>query len=108
MSLCLGFLGQKERSALDSRQLPDRERLRLQKFITGIKVVTRYRTHDPNRQRLVKGLTRENAEDRRFEIGDGQTMSVMEYFRQLNIPLQFPKLICVEVSTTLFLFPGAL
>ncbi len=107
-SLCLGFLGKKERSALLSSELPDRERLRLQKFITGIKVVTRYRTHDPNRQRLVKRLTRESAEDRRFEIGDGQTMTVMEYFRQLNLPLRFPKLICVEVSMTLSLFPGAL
>src|SRR6266478_3261564 len=107
--LCLRFFGKKsdQPKALSSHELPDRQRLRLQQFITGIKVTTPYRTHERNRQRLVKRLTRESARDRRFDIGDGQTMTVMEYFTQLNIRLQFPNLICVEVSTILFLFPGS-
>ena len=109
ISLFLRFLGKKNQPmALSSSGLPDRERLRLQHFVTGIKITTPYRTHDRNRQRLVKRLTRESARDRRFDIGDGQSMSVMEYFAQLNKRLRFPDLICVEVSTTLFLLSGSL
>jgi eukaryotic translation initiation factor 2C len=84
--------------------LPDRERLRLQQFISGIKIITPYRAQDPDRRRLVKKVTRESARDRTFEIGDGQTMTVLDYYQnQLNIPLQFPDLVCVEVCTTFFL-----
>jgi hypothetical protein len=53
-------------------------------------------------------VTRESARDRRFDIGDGETMTVMEYFHnQLNTPLQFPDLVCVEVCAMLFLFSSA-
>jgi len=81
---------------------PDAERLRLQQFISGINIITPYRAQDPDRKRLVKKLTRESARDRTFTVGDGQTMTVLEYFQDtLNILLQFPDLICVEVCTTL-------
>ena len=109
IDLALEVLGKSTPNALAPQQagrqgLPDRERLRLQQFISGIKVTTPYRAQDPERRRLVKKLTRESARDRTFEIGDGQTMTVLEYFRdELNIPLQFPDLICVEVCTTFFL-----
>jgi eukaryotic translation initiation factor 2C len=107
IDLCLNFIGRKGRpDALAASRLPDRERLRLQNFLKGIKVTTPYRTHNPNRQRLVKRLTRESARDRRFEIEDGHTVSVMQYFHtQLNIRLQFPDLICVEVRATSVLIP---
>jgi eukaryotic translation initiation factor 2C len=99
ISLCLDCLARSgQPHALTASRLPDRERLRLQNFLKGIKVTTPYRTHNPNRLRLVKRLTRESARDRRFDIGDGQTVTVMQYFdTQLNIQLQFPDLICVEV-----------
>jgi eukaryotic translation initiation factor 2C len=104
INLALEVLGKSTPNALAPQQgLPDRERLRLQQFISGIKITTPYRAQDPERRRLVKKLTRESARDRTFEIGDGQTMTVLEYFRdELNIPLQFPDLICVEVCTTFF------
>lgn len=83
--------------------LPDRERLRLQQFISGIKITTPYRAQNPDLRRLVRKVTRESARDRTFEIGDGQTMTVLEYYQnQLNIPLQFPDLVCVEVRTRFF------
>ena len=108
LSLCLNFLDHSRRpNALAASQLPGRERVRLQRFITGVKVTTPYRTHDPDRLRFVKRLTRESAQDRAFDTRDGQTMTVMEFFEGLNIQLQFPDLICVEVCTTL-LYPGAL
>ena len=101
ISLCLNVLGQKGKTdALTASKLPDRKRVRLQRFITGVKVTTPYRTQDPNRLRLVKRLTRESARERTFDVGDGQTMTVMEFFYRSNIRLQFPDMICAEVCTT--------
>jgi eukaryotic translation initiation factor 2C len=107
ISLCLDFLGKsRQPHALTASKLPDRERVRLQNFLKGIKITTPYRTHNPDRKRLVKRLTRESARDRRFDIGDGNTITVMQYFNtQLNIQLHFPDLICVEVSATFVLIP---
>ncbi|KAN0109848.1 argonaute-like protein [Russula decolorans] len=101
ISLCLDFLGRSgQPHALTARRIPERERIRLQNFLKGIKITTPYRTHNPNRQRLVKRLTQESARNLRFEIGDGRTVAVMQYFHdQLNIRLQFPDLICVELAS---------
>jgi eukaryotic translation initiation factor 2C len=77
--------------------LPNRERLRLQRFVTGIKVTIL----DADIQHIVKGLTKESARDLTIEIGDGRTMTVAEYLQsQWNIQLQFPNVICAEVCTT--------
>ena len=106
IDLALDFLGRSgSPNALSSQHgLPDRERLRLQQFISGIKITTPHLVRNPDRRRLVKKLTRDSARDHTFENGDGQTMTVLEYFRDtLNISLQFPDLICVEVRTTPFL-----
>jgi eukaryotic translation initiation factor 2C len=103
IDLALEFLGNpRTPSALAPRYgLPDRERIRLQQFISGITVTTRYRTQDTGRRRVVKKLTRECARDLTFELADGGTMTVAEYFQtQLKIPLQFPEVICAEVCTT--------
>ena len=97
ISLCLDFLGKKTH-ALTAGQIPDRERMRLRNFLKNIKVTTPYRTHNPNRGRFVKRLTSESARERTFDIGDGHTVTVMDYFQtQLNIQLLYPDLICVEV-----------
>jgi eukaryotic translation initiation factor 2C len=107
IDLCLGFLGRSgQPHALTAGQIPDRERLRLQNFLKHIKVTTQYRTHSSNRQRLVKKLTRESARDRTFDIGDGHTVTVMQYFHtQLNRQLRFPGMICVEVCAKFVLIP---
>lgn len=112
VDLFLEILGKTTPNALTpqrgaQRGLPDRERLRLQNFISGIKVTTPYRTRDPDRKRFVKKVTRESARERTFEIGEGETMTVADYFQnQLNIPLQYPDAICVEVCTTSILSVG--
>jgi eukaryotic translation initiation factor 2C len=106
IDLALEFLGRSGTpNALAPRHgLPDRERLRLQQFISGIKITTPYRAQNLDRRRLVKKVTRESARDRTFELGDGKTMTVADYFRkEFGIPLQFPDLVCVEVCTTFFL-----
>lgn len=102
IDLALEFLGEHGRpnALAPNCGLPDRERLRLQQFILGIKVNTPYRAQVPHRRRRVKILTRESARDLTFDIGDRKTMSVADYFQgQLNIPLQFPDVICVAVCT---------
>ncbi|KAI9448013.1 argonaute-like protein [Lactarius indigo] len=84
------------------RGLTDKERIRLQQFITpGLKVTTTYDQQDPNqapRLRGVKKLSNEGARDLTFELTGDQITTVADYFRQkLNRPLRFPDVICVEV-----------
>lgn len=103
IDLALDFLGKPGTLvALAPRYgLSDHERLRLQQFISGIKITTPHLTQDPDRRRLVKKLTRESARDRTFQIRDGETTTVAEYFQdQLDMSLRFPDLLCVEVCTT--------
>jgi len=103
IDVALEFLDKPKRpNALSPQhEFPERERLRLQQFISGIKVTTPYRTDNPDRKRRVRQLTRESARNRTFDVGNGQTMTVAEYFLQkFNIPLRFPDAICVEVCTT--------
>ncbi|KAH8999091.1 argonaute-like protein [Lactarius akahatsu] len=86
------------------RGLTDRERIRLQQFITpGLKITTTYDQRDSNqapRLRGVKKLSKEGARDLTFELTGGQTTTVADYFRQkLNRPLRFPDVICVELAS---------
>jgi eukaryotic translation initiation factor 2C len=106
IGLALAVLGKPGNpNALAPRQgLPDRERIRLQKFITpGLKITTSYDQRDPSqapRPRGVKKLSKEGARDLTFELTGGQMTTVADYFRQkLNRPLRFPDVICVELST---------
>ncbi|KAH9062680.1 argonaute-like protein [Lactarius vividus] len=92
-------------NALAPRQgLPDRERIRVQRFITpGLKITTTVDQRDPNqapRSRGVKKLSKEGARDLTLELTSGQTTTVADYFRQkLNRPLRFPDVICVELAS---------
>ena len=100
IELALEFLNKpgKPDALAPRRGFPDRERLRLQQFLSGVKIITPHRNRDPDAKRLVKKVTRESARERTFEIGDGGTMTVAQYFQdQLNMPLQFPDMVCVEV-----------
>ena len=108
IDLALAVLGRPGNpNALAPRQgLPDRERIRLQRFITpGLKITTSYDQRDPRqapRPRGVKRLSKEGARDLTFELTGGQTTTVADYFRQkLNRPLRFPDVICVEVCMSL-------
>ena len=82
---------------------PGAEFLRLH-FISGTNVTTLHRVQNPERRRLVNTLTRASARDHTSESGDGQIMTVLEYFWDiLSIQLRFPDLVCMEVCTTFFL-----
>jgi len=86
--------------------LPDRERIRLQRFLTGIKITTSHGQREPGRQgprpRVVKKLSKEGASDLYFQLDNGQQTTVAEYFRGvLGRPLRHPDVICVEVCIRL-------
>ncbi|KAI0068655.1 argonaute-like protein [Artomyces pyxidatus] len=104
IGLCLEFLGidGKPQLLAPRNQLPDRERMRLQRFITGLKITTSHggAGRGAGRPRVVKKLSREGARDLSFELGNGQKQSVADYFRGiLNAPLRFPDVICVELGS---------
>ena len=100
IDLALEFINRSGRpNALAPRHgLPERERMRLQHFLSGVKITTPHSPHHQGRTRLVKKLTRLSAREETFEVGEGETMTVAEFFyAQHNITLMFPDVICVEV-----------
>ena len=109
LSLCLEYIGKRDPNALATRRgFPDRERLRLQRFISGIRVITTHPgpgvTVQPT-PRVVKKLSTAGASALNFALREGGTMSVAEYFhRTQNRVLQFPDVICVEVH--IYLLPN--
>jgi len=110
IGLALAHLNLNRPDALAPRGLPDRERLRLQRFITGLEVTTSHGQREPGRQgprrRVVKKLSKEGARDLSFELDNGQRMTVADYFQGvLGGPLRYPEVICVEVCTRLHARP---
>ena len=105
--LCLEFLGKDakpENSNIlsPSRGFPPREHHRLNRFISGVRVLTSSNqpaTAPPPTPRVIKRLLMQGAKDLRFTLREGGTQSVAEYFRQAyNITLRYPDVLCVEVG----------
>ncbi|KAJ7129589.1 Piwi domain-containing protein, partial [Mycena epipterygia] len=104
LRLCLEYIGKNDPNALSpKRGFPDRERLRLQRFISGIRVLT---THagpggsEVQTPRVIKKLSTAGASALTFQMREGQTMTVSDYFQNTqNKPLQFPDVICCEVGS---------
>jgi len=102
IQLCLDFLGQRDPRMLSpARGMPDRERLRLQRFLSGLKVLTPHtagaRAPIP---RVIKKLSTAGASGTSFTLRDGGQITVAQYFQsQANRPLQYPDLLCVEVGS---------
>ena len=84
-------------------KLPERERLRLQRFISGIRILTTYPDQSgrvSTTPRVVKKISPASAADLQFNTREGGTMLVAQYFqRVLGRPLQHPDLPCVEVGS---------
>ncbi|KAA1466451.1 argonaute-like protein [Dentipellis sp. KUC8613] len=102
LSLCLEFLGKRGQPDALNGKIPERERLRVQKFISGIRILTpSSKGARPNASpRVVKRLSKNGANELTFRLGDGPTMTVAEYFRtQQNQPLQYPGVLCVELAS---------
>ncbi|KAK7042157.1 protein argonaute-2 [Favolaschia claudopus] len=104
ISLCLSYLNLPGNNplALTSR-LDNRMRLKLSRFIAGIRVDTR----DPRRPnapgsrppRVVRKLSQEGASEVTFMMRDGRSMTVARYFEETTgTALRFPTLLCAEVG----------
>ncbi|KAG6917905.1 hypothetical protein DXG01_000514 [Tephrocybe rancida] len=104
LGLCLEFLNKNDPNALaTSRGFPDRERLRLQRFISGIRIITKHAGVDGTIQqtpRVIKKLSSAGANALNFTMREGGSMSVADYFyKTQNQKLKFPDIICVEVGS---------
>jgi eukaryotic translation initiation factor 2C len=105
LRLCLEFLRRDHPSQMSKQHLHERDFLRLQRFISGIRVTTAVPgaggrvTQTP---RVIKRLTRISAREEMFTLREGGSMSVADYFKNSqNRPLQFPDLFCAEVRPNL-------
>jgi eukaryotic translation initiation factor 2C len=101
INLCLEFLGRPQgdpKVLSPQRGFPDRERLRLQRFVSNMRVITDHGGRIL--PRVIKKITAEGANTRMFTTREGQTLSVATYFRTvLGRPLQFPDIVCIEVGS---------
>ncbi|KAJ7642858.1 argonaute-like protein [Mycena rosella] len=97
--LCLAFLDRPGNNPMVLKQMPDRERLALGRFIAGIRVQTKDAGSGMERARVVRKLTKEGASQLTFIMRGGGSKTVAAYFREItNKSLQFPDLPCVEVG----------
>ncbi|KAJ7932831.1 argonaute-like protein [Mycena leptocephala] len=98
IDLCLAFVGRNNPGLL-TRQMPDRERVALGRFITGIRVQTQDSASNAVRARVVRRLTKEGANESSFTMRSGRILTVAQYYQETRgRPLQFPALLCVEVG----------
>lgn len=103
LNLCMDFLRDRglqsnSPNALAPPGFPDSERIRLQRFISGMRVVVET-TGD--RKRVIRGLSKAGANQLSFTLRDGTVMTVAQYFQQqLGRPLRFPGAVCVEVGAS--------
>ncbi|KZT20385.1 argonaute-like protein [Neolentinus lepideus HHB14362 ss-1] len=104
LDLCLEFVGRPgQHLALAPRKgFPDRERLRLQRFISGIRITTNVPGQNTQSRmpRVLKKLSTAGASDLTFTMREGGTMTVAEYFqRTYNFRLRYPEVLCAEVGS---------
>ncbi|RPD77221.1 argonaute-like protein [Lentinus tigrinus ALCF2SS1-7] len=108
LDLALDYLGKTRADPnflAPTRGLPERERLRLQRFLSGVRI----QVYIPGRDlsgsahrnpRPVYKLTPVGAKNLSFKNRDGITTNVMEYFQSVhNYTLRFPDVICVEFAS---------
>ena len=103
LELCKEFIERSDPNALAPRRgFPDRERVKLQRFLTGIRIWTKNPKTgriDRTRARIVKKLSSAGANDLTFSLREGGQMTVAQYFRNTyGTPLNYPDVLCVEVS----------
>lgn len=97
IEVMLEFLGKPTNQAAllaPARGFPEREHQRVSRFVQGAKI----KTSGSDRLRTIKKLTKTGANNLKFQMRDGPTLTVAQYFqRTYNRPLKFPDLPCVEV-----------
>jgi eukaryotic translation initiation factor 2C len=74
----------------------ERDRIRLSKFLSGLRVLVSTTGTKP---RVIRGLSTVGANAHQFESHAGTTTNVAQYFQSLGRPLQFPTVICVQIGS---------
>ncbi|KAG7453210.1 argonaute-like protein [Guyanagaster necrorhizus] len=110
ISLCLEYLSlpQDQAHQLDPRQLSTYERIRLQRFLSGMKIVPTLAISGARGRKgksvTVKRLTDQPASMLSFKPrGGGVETTVAAYFQRQNQLLQYPHIICVETPSGAFI-----
>ncbi|KAJ7732583.1 argonaute-like protein [Mycena maculata] len=105
IDVCMSFLGINNPNMLTAT-MPDRQRLALGRFISGVRVHTRAAAQvaagaagDQGTPRVIRKLSTQGANQVTFVLRGGQIKTVAQYFQETSgRPLQFPGLLCVEVG----------
>ncbi|KAH9938191.1 argonaute-like protein [Fomitopsis serialis] len=101
-NLCLEFFGTRDPTfVFPIKRLTERERIRLQRFLSGVRVVTvtpggQQSARTP---RVIKKLSDAGANALGFTTREGKAITVAQYFRQTyNHQLKYPEAVCAEVG----------
>ncbi|KAF8165280.1 argonaute-like protein [Crassisporium funariophilum] len=96
LNICMEFMRKTQVKDLAAGKSSDRELSRLQRFISGIRVIT----GQPGTPRVIKRLNTTAASSLKFTLREGGEMTVADYFhRTQNRPLSYPEIGCVEVGS---------
>jgi eukaryotic translation initiation factor 2C len=98
LDLCIDYFGLPSNTSpnakLSETGMKDIDRHKLQKFLSGIRIKV---STTGDKERVVRGLSREGADRLTFKTQEGFEMTVAQYFRSLNFTLQYPSVICALV-----------
>jgi eukaryotic translation initiation factor 2C len=101
LNLCIDFFGRTPNTSpnaiLSGTSIRDIERHRLQKFLSGVRVKV---STTGDRERVIRGLSKEGADRLTFRTQAGVEMTVAQYFQSLGVPVQYPGVICALVGRT--------
>lgn len=90
---------------LSARDLPERERIKLQRFLSGVRVnvdIPGQPSTGRRPPRVVKRLTKAGANGLSFTTHEGENRTVAEHFQKVhNCRLQYPGIVCIEVRLKL-------
>ena len=98
LNLCIDFFGRASNTSpnaiLAGTTIRDLERHRLQRFLSGVRVRV---STTGDKERVIRGLSKEGADRLTFKTQAGNQMTVAQYFQSLGRPVQYPGVICALV-----------
>ncbi|CAE6365294.1 unnamed protein product [Rhizoctonia solani] len=89
-------------SLVPGQGLSDRDRLKLERLLVGVRFVTTHRERSgqvSNRPKVIRRITSQGADTLLFTNSEGNEITVAHYFQTLGINLSFPRYTCVETGS---------
>ncbi|KAF8608017.1 Piwi-domain-containing protein [Ceratobasidium sp. AG-I] len=106
--VCQAILGKPSADALIPGQgLNDRDRLRLQRFLAGVKFTVSVKNKHGRvggKPKTLKKISNLSAAHYMLKLSDGSEATVAQYFRTLGTQVRYPSYVCIE-STIGVAFP---